>query len=172
MIAAITAALVTLCNAATAESLALVRRIHSATVALVSIDSQMAGRCARAVVPDFVYLESKDLYLSLRQPKAARKRVQPAALTPVRAASAVTKSDLRAAVRTILRGEDVNATKPGPRLTSAKRSQIAAAREYQSTHCGCTLHNACKRSFVPKHGGYKSAKSMYEYLRLVADNRQ
>ena len=35
--------------------------------------------------------------------------------------AAVTKSDLRAAVKTILRGEDVNAAKPGPRLTPAKR---------------------------------------------------
>ena len=101
MIAAITAALVTLCNAATAESVALVRRIHNTTAALVMLDSQLVGRCARAEIPEFVYLESKALYLMLRRPKVARERVQSAALTPVRAASAVTKSDLRAAVRFI-----------------------------------------------------------------------
>jgi hypothetical protein len=82
-----------------------------------------------------------------------------------RAKPHVTKSDLHAAVKTILRGEDVNAAKPGPRLTQAKRRQIAAAENYRATHRGCTLHNACLRSFVAAKGGYGSAKAMYECLR-------
>ena len=81
------------------------------------------------------------------------------------ARSSVTKADLRAAVKTILRGEDVNAAKPGPRLTPAKRRQIAAAENYRATHCGCSLHNACLRSFVAAKGGYASGKSLYESMR-------
>ena len=89
MIAAITAALVTLCNAATAESQTLVRRIHNTTIALVTLDSQMVGRCASAVVPDSLYLESKALYLSLKSPVSATaaglRPVPPAAApSPVR----------------------------------------------------------------------------------------
>ena len=73
----------------------------------------------------------------------------------------MTKADLRAAVKTILRGEDANLPKPGPRLTAAKRRQIAAAEKYRKTHCGCTLHNACIKSFVSDPGGYASGKSLY-----------
>ena len=80
-------------------------------------------------------------------------------------AAVVTKADLRAAVKTILRGEDMNAAKPGPRLTPTKRRQIDAAKDYLATHRGCTLHNACLRSFVRAKGGYKSAAAMYECLR-------
>ena len=89
---------------------------------------------------------------------------QPAAAeTPPRrkSRSVVTKSDLRTAVKTILRGEDVNLKKPGPRLNPAKRRQVAAAEKYRKTHCGCTLHNACLKSFVPETGGYSSGKSLY-----------
>ena len=75
-----------------------------------------------------------------------------------------TKSDLRAAVKTILRGEDVNAAKPGPRLTPAKRRQIDAAETWRKSHAGCTLHNACIRSFVPARGGYRSADALYSHL--------
>ena len=75
--------------------------------------------------------------------------------------SSVTRADLRTAVKTILRGEDVNLPKPGPQLTAAKRRQIAAAEKYRKTHCGCSLHNACLRSFVPETGGYSSGKSLY-----------
>ena len=71
MVAAITAALLALYRAATAEGEALVRRIHNATIALVTLDSQMVGRSVVAVVPDTLYLESKSLYLTLRRPHAA-----------------------------------------------------------------------------------------------------
>ena len=86
----------------------------------------------------------------------------PAAPTPPQRAA--TKSDIREAVKTILRGEDVNAAKPGPRLTPAKRRQIEAAEAYRKSHAGCTLHNACIRSFVPAKGGYKSADALYSHL--------
>ncbi len=85
----------------------------------------------------------------------------PAQTPPQRAA---TKSDLRAAVKTILRGEDVNAAKPGPRITAAKRRQIEAAEAYRKSHAGCTLHNACIKSFVPAKGGYKNAMALYSHL--------
>lgn len=77
----------------------------------------------------------------------------------------VTKSDLRTAVSTILRGDDMYVAKPGPRLTLAKRRQIEVAEEYRATHRGCSLYNACIRSFVPTKGGYKSAKTIYEHIR-------
>jgi hypothetical protein len=72
-------------------------------------------------------------------------------------------------VKTILRGEDVNLPKPGPRLTAAKRRQIAAAETYKKTHCGCSLRNACVRSFVYECGGYSSGLSLYEFMRKRLD---
>ena len=90
----------------------------------------------------------------------------PSAQTPPQRAA--TRSDLREAVKTILRGEDANAAKPGPRLTAAKRRQIEAAEAYRKSHAGCTLHNACIKSFVPARGGYRSANAMYECMRRQA----
>ena len=66
MLAAITAALMMLCGAATAQAEATVRRIHDVAGALLSLDRQMVGRLARTVIPDFMYLEYKSLYLELR----------------------------------------------------------------------------------------------------------
>ena len=63
MIATITAALMTLYAAATAQAESIVRRIHDATIALVSLDCQMVGHLASTVVPDFMYLEYRSLYL-------------------------------------------------------------------------------------------------------------
>ncbi len=83
--------------------------------------------------------------------------------------SMLTKSDLRTAVSTILRGDDMNVAKPGPRLTPAKRRQIEVVEEYRATHRGCSLYNACIRSFVPSNGGYKSAKTIYEHIRRHPD---
>ncbi len=77
MIAAITAALVSLYNVATADGEALVRRIHNATIALVSLDSQMVGRAVLASVPDSLYLECKALYLMVRRPHAAAAQPRP-----------------------------------------------------------------------------------------------
>ena len=66
MIATITAALMTLYAAATAQAESIVRRIHDATIALHSLDRQMLGNTARTVVPEFMYREYKALYLELR----------------------------------------------------------------------------------------------------------
>ena len=71
MLATITAALTMLCGAATAQAEATVRRIHDATISLVSLDRQMVGRIARTVIPDFMYLEYKSLYLEVRPSGAA-----------------------------------------------------------------------------------------------------
>lgn len=81
-----------------------------------------------------------------------------------------TKADLRSAVKTILRGEDVNAPKPGPRPSSVKQRQIEDALHYLKTHRGCTLHNACLRSFTKIDGGYKSAKSMFAAINRKGNN--
>ena len=67
MIATITAALMTLYAAATAQAESIVRRIHDATISLVSLDRQMLGNAARTVVPEFMYREYKALYLELRE---------------------------------------------------------------------------------------------------------
>ena len=85
------------------------------------------------------------------------------------ASAPATKSDLRtaihAAVKTILRGEDMSAAKPGPRVTAAKRRQIEAAEACRKSHAGCTLHNACIKSFVPAKGGYKNAMALYRTMK-------
>ena len=183
MIATITAALMSLYAATTAHDRSIVRRIHDATIGLVLLDRQMIGGTVRTVVPEIMYREYKSLYLELRRgdspgrggggghagrvtlPADATGRVPPGA-------AVATKADLRAvvksAVKTILRGEDVNAAKPGPRLTPAKRRQIEAAENYRATHCGCTLHNACLRSFVRAKDGYKSGKALYRVMLRTA----
>ncbi len=181
MLVAITAALTMLCGTATAQAEATVRRIHEATISLVSLDRQMVGHLASTVVPDFMYLEYRSLYLELRQPGTAwrpSRRRDPtgtavAGRPPYHSArrdgsphqAVVTKADLRAAVKTILRGEDVNAAKPGPRLTPAKRRQIEAAEAWRKSHAGCSLHNACIRPFVPAEGGYKNAMALYRTMK-------
>lgn len=77
---------------------------------------------------------------------------------------------LRMAVHTIMHGNDFSASKPGPRPTPAKQRQIEAAKAWRKNHAGCTLHNACIRSFVPAKGGYKSAKTMYVVLKRKSNN--
>lgn len=81
-----------------------------------------------------------------------------------RLAATATKTDLRAATRTILRGEDVSAPKPGPQMNGSKRRQISDAEKYLKTHAGCSLHNACKKSFSHIAGGYKSAGALYAHM--------
>ena len=177
MLATITAALMMFYAAATTRAEAIVHRIHNAAIALHSLDLQMVGRLARTVVPDFIYLEYKSLYLELKPFRDSQGRIPP--IAAARSASApyqngraapVTKADLRAAVKTILRGEDVNAAKPGPRVTAAKRRQIEAAEAYRKSHAGCTLHNACIKSFVAVRGGYRSAKNLYRVMSRKGDN--
>ena len=104
--------------------------------------------------------------LRMKAPPAEAKAETQGNPTPThKSRTGVTKADLRSAVKTILRGEDVNLTKPGPRLTRAKLQQIDAAEAYKESHCGCTLRNACIKSFVRKRGGYSSGLSMDESMR-------
>jgi hypothetical protein len=63
ILAAFSAALMMLYAPATASAQATVRRIHSAAIALHSLDHQMVGHLARTVVPDILYLEYKSLCL-------------------------------------------------------------------------------------------------------------
>ena len=77
MLATITAALMMFYAAATAQAEDMVRRIHDATIALVSLDRQMIGRLAYVVVPDFMYLEYRSLYLELKPFRDFHGRVPP-----------------------------------------------------------------------------------------------
>ena len=177
MIVALGTALMLLCSDTTAQAKDFVNRIHDTTDSLVSIDRQMVEATC-TVVPEAKYRECKSVYLEAKRynkehgnpAKTARRWGEPSgrAVAARRDASphhaAVTKADLRAAVKTIIRGEDVFASKPGPRITPAKQRQIDAAKKWRATHAGCSLYNACLRSFVPAKGGYKSAKVMYRIL--------
>ena len=76
-------------TAATAQAEDMVRRIHDATIALVSLDRQMIGRLAYVVVPDFMYLEYRSLYLELRPFRDFNGRVPPIVREPVASGAAV-----------------------------------------------------------------------------------
>ena len=177
MIAVMATAFVMLCNAVTTKDEPLVNRIRSTSIALYALDGEIDGRSTRTVVPAVQYIEFKSVYLEAKRYRKehenptktdATVRVPPVmgnVKKPRSGAAPATKADLRAAVKTIIRGEDVFASKPGPRITPAKQRQIEAAEKWRATHAGCSLHNACMRSFVPAKGGYKSAKAMYECLR-------
>ena len=71
MLATITAALAMLYAATTAQAEGVIRRIHEATISLVTLDRQMVGRLTSTVVPDFMYLEYRSLYLEVKAPCAA-----------------------------------------------------------------------------------------------------
>ena len=163
MIAVIATAFSVICtSAALPEDMVLASRCANATQSLLSLKCSLEATSSnRAVVPDPLYLESKALYMMLKDstPTPTPCAVKQSTVPPSKRLA--TKADLRAAVKTILRGEDMNLSKPGPRLTAAKRRQIAAAKKYRDTHCGCSLHNACLKSFVRKPGGYASGKSLY-----------
>ena len=89
MLATITAALMMFYAASTAQAEDMVRRIHDATIALVSLDRQMIGRLAYVVVPDFMYLEYRSLYLELRPFRDFHGRVPPIVREPVASGAAV-----------------------------------------------------------------------------------
>ena len=89
MLATITAALMMFYASATAQAKDMVRRIHDATIALVSLDRQMIGRLAYVVVPDFMYLEYRALYLELRPFRDFHGRVPPIVRAPVVSGAAV-----------------------------------------------------------------------------------
>ena len=183
MIVALGTALMLLCSDTTAQAKDFVNRIHDTTDSLVSIDRQMVEATC-TVVPEAKYRECKSVYLEAKRynkehenpAKTARRWGEPSgrAVAARRDASphhaAVTKADLRAAVKTIIRGEDVFASKPGPRITPAKQRQIDAAKKWRATHAGCSLHNACIRSFVQTKGGYKNGKALYRVMLRKGDN--
>ena len=183
MIVALGTALMLLCSDTTAQAKDFVNRIHDTTDSLVSIDRQMVEATC-TVVPEAKYRECKSVYLEAKRynkehgnpAKTARRWGEPSgrAVAARRDASphhaAVTKADLRAAVKTIIRGEDVFASKPGPRITPAKQRQIEAAKKWRATHAGCSLHNACIRSFVQTKGGYKNGKALYRVMLRKGDN--
>ena len=83
------AALMMFYTAATAQAEDMVRRIHDATIALVSLDRQMIGRLAYVVVPDFMYLEYRSLYLELKPFRDFHGRVPPIVREPVASGAAV-----------------------------------------------------------------------------------
>jgi len=194
MIAVMATAFVMLCNAVTTKDEPLVNRIRSTSIALYALDGEIDGRSTRTVVPAVHYIEFKSVYLEAKRynkehgnpAKTARRDASPhhaarrwgepsgRAVAARRDASphhaAVTKADLRAAVKTIIRGEDVFASKPGPRITPAKQRQIDAAKKWRATHAGCSLHNACIRSFVQTKGGYKNGKALYRVMLRKGDN--
>ena len=67
MVAVIAAAFAALCgSAATPADMMLASRCANAAQALVSLRCSLAPRAPRVAVPDFVYLESKALYLMLK----------------------------------------------------------------------------------------------------------
>ena len=176
MIAVMATAFVMLCNAVTTKDEPLVNRIRSTSIALYALDGEIDGRSTRTVVPAVHYIEYKSVYLEAKRYNKehenptntdATGRVPPVmgnVKKPRSGAAPATKADLRAAVKTIIRGEDVFASKPGPRITPAKQRQIEAAEKWRATHAGCSLHNACIRSFVPAKGGYKSAAALYTHM--------
>ena len=115
MIATITAALMSLYAAVSAQAQNTVRRIHDAAIALHMLDRQMMGGVTRTVVPEIMYSEYKALYLELRKDKKppggwaaewGRGGVRGAPALPCgrdgarpSLAGAATKADLRAAVK-------------------------------------------------------------------------
>ena len=182
---------------ATAESKVFSSRVEDVQVELISLKKRLPEDSSRAQLPDVQYLEYKSVYLEAKRynkehenpAKTARRWGEPSGRTVAarrwgepsgravaarRDASphhaAVTKADLRAAVKTIIRGEDVFASKPGPRITPAKQRQIEAAKKWRATHAGCSLHNACIRSFVQTKGGYKNGKALYRVMLRKGDN--
>ena len=170
MIVAIAAAFLSVCtSASTPEGIVEASRLSNAAQSLMALEcNALASVTRRIMVPEIVYLECKALYLKSKKdasPCTGKAHRAASAPNADRMKSPATKADLRSAVKTILRGEDVNLSKPGPRLTQTKRRQMAAAEKYRKTHCGCSLRNACIKSFVPETGGYASGLSMYESMR-------
>ena len=166
----------------TAESKVFSSRVEDVQAELISLKKRLPEDSSRAQLPDVQYLEYKSVYLEAKRYNKehenptktdATGRVPPVmgnVKKPRSGAAPATKADLRAAVKTIIRGEDVFASKPGPRITPAKQRQIEAAKKWRATHAGCSLHNACIRSFVQTKGGYKNGKALYRVMLRKGDN--
>ena len=90
---------------ATAESKVFSSRVEDVQVELISLKKRLPEDSSRAQLPDVQYLEYKSVYLEAKRynkehenpEKTARRDASPHH-------AAVTKADLRAAVKTIIRG--------------------------------------------------------------------
>ncbi len=182
LIATITAALVALYSAATAQAESTIRRIHDATISLVSLDRQMTGRLVRTAVPDFMYLEYKSLYLELRPFRDFHGRVPPIVRAPVASgAAAATVDDLQRAVEEVKRTvrkakreiiEDAHTARASEadnrRVPTGERSdQIAAVRklvrEARASGKKMSILRACRAVWRDVNGGYPSPEALYDY---------
>ena len=111
------------------------RRIHSAAISIHSLDLQMVGRTVSTIVPDFMYLEYKSLYLELKPSVAARSVIAPYQTD-------ATKCGPPGAARSVIAPYQTAATKCGP--PSAARSviapyQTAAAQRRRNSRRGSGL---------------------------------
>ena len=100
LIAATATAFVSICvSAASPEDMALASRFANAALLLMSLKCTLAASAAtRAAVPDFMYLESKSLYLMMRPAEAmASHLAKPSPPPPVVSSSvpSVTADDRR-----------------------------------------------------------------------------
>jgi len=182
MLATITAALMMFYAAATAQAEDMVRRIHDATIALVSLDRQMIGRLAYVVVPDFMYLEYRALYLELKPFRDFHGRVPPIVRAPVASgAAAATVDDLQRAVEEVKRTvrkakreiiEDAHTARASEadnrRVPTGERSnQIAAVRklvrEARASGKEMSILRACRAVWRDVNGGYPSPEALYDY---------
>ena len=191
MLAAITAALTMLCGAATAQAEGMVRRIHEATISLVSLDRQMVGRLARAVVPDFMYLEYKSLYLELKPSVAAASAAPPGAARSASApyqngqdarcpSKAATVEDIQRAVeevklavgkakREIIKDAHTTRTSEADRRVpkGERARQIGnvrkIVREARAAGKRMSILRACRKAWQDVKGGYPSPEALYDY---------
>ena len=181
LIATITAALVALYSAATAQAESTIRRIHDATISLVSLDRQMTGRLVRTAVPDFMYLEYKSLYLELRPFRDFHGRVPPIVREPVASGAAMTVDDLQRAVEEVKRTvrkakreiiEDAHTARASEadnrRVPTGERGkQITAVRKLiRKARDGgeeMSILRACRAVWRDVNGGYTSPEALYDY---------
>ena len=177
MLATITAALMMFYAAATAQAEDMVRRIHDATIALVSLDRQMIGRLAYVVVPDFMYLEYRSLYLELKPFRDFHGRVPPIVREPVASGAAVagrppypaarrdasphhaavTVDDLQRAV------EEVKRTVRKAKREIIEDAHTARAREARASGKKMSILRACRAVWRDVNGGYPSPEALYDY---------
>ena len=167
--------------AATAQGEDMVRRIHDATIALVSLDRQMIGRLAYVVVPDFMYLEYRALSLELRPFRDFHGRVPPIVREPVASGAAMTVDDLQRAVEEVKRTvrkakreiiEDAHTARASEadnrRVPTGERGkQITAVRKLiRKARDGgeeMSILRACRAVWRDVNGGYTSPEALYDY---------
>ena len=160
----------------------MVRRIHDATIALVSLDRQMIGRLAYVVVPDFMYLEYRALYLELRPFRDFHGRVPPIVREPVASgATAATVDDLQRAVeevkqtvrnakREVIKDAHTARTSEADQRrvpTGERGKQITAVRKLiRKARDGgkeMSILRACRAVWRDVNGGYPSPEALYDY---------